>query len=260
MRDLLDGALGSLRYEPTEKRLRISLDGELIADTIDGLLVWEPRRLVPTYAVPRADFMAQLESVGRVDRLSELPILVPTNPFATHTCTGEIFDVLIGGRRCRSAAFRPDDPDLAGYLSVDFSAFEWREEDEPIVSHPHDPFKRIDILAGSRHVRIESGGRLLAESSRPLLLFETSLPTRFYLPPADVVVDLEPTDTVSDCAYKGRASYFAVPSGPTDIAWTYRDPLREALPIRDHIAFFNERVDVIVDGRHRQRPISPFSD
>ena len=168
-----------------------------------------------------------------------------------------MFDVLIGGRRCRSAAFRPDDPDLAGYLSVDFSAFEWREEDEPIVSHPHDPFKRIDILAGSRHVRIESGGRLLAESSRPLLLFETSLPTRFYLPPSDVVVDLEPTDSVSDCAYKGRASYFTVPNGPTDIAWTYRDPLREALPIRDHIAFFNERVDVIVDGRHRQRPISP---
>ncbi len=260
MRDLLDGALGSLRYEPTEKRLRISLDGELIADTIDGLLVWEPRRLVPTYAVPQADFTAQLESVGRVDSLSELPILVPTNPFSTHTCTGEMFDVLIGGRRCRSAAFRPDDPDLAGYLSVDFSAFEWREEDEPIVSHPHDPFKRIDILAGSRHVRIESGGRLLAESSRPLLLFETSLPTRFYLPPSDVVVDLEPTDSVSDCAYKGRASYFAVPNGPTDIAWTYRDPLREALPIRDHIAFFNERVDVIVDGRHRQRPISPFSD
>src|ERR1700729_250379 len=104
MRDLLDGALGSLRYEPTEKRLRISLDGELIADTIDGLLVWEPRRLVPTYAVPQSDFMAQLESVGRVDSLSELPILVPTNPFATHTCTGEMFDVLIGGRRCRSPA------------------------------------------------------------------------------------------------------------------------------------------------------------
>jgi uncharacterized protein (DUF427 family) len=260
MRDLLGGALNSLRYEPTEKRLRMYLDGELVGDTVNGLLVWEPRRLVPTYALPQADFAGALESVGRVDDVSDLPVLVPTNPFAAHSCTGEMFDVLAGARRCPSAAFRPDDPDLAGYLTVDFSAFDWREEDEPIVSHPHDPFRRIDILAGSRHVRIESDGQLLAESSRPLLLFETGLPTRFYLPPADLVVDLQPSDTVSDCAYKGRASYFSVPGGRADIAWTYRDPLREAEPVRDHIAFFNERVDIVVDGGRRDRPVSPFSD
>jgi len=260
MRDLLDGALGSLRYEACEKRLRTYLDGVPVADTVNGLLVWEPRRLVPTYAVPQADFAAQLESAGRVDELADLPVLMPTNPFAAHSCTGEMLDVLVGGRRCPSAAFQPDDSDLAGYLTLDFSAFEWREEEEPIVSHPRDPFKRIDILASRRHVRIESQGRLLAESSRPLLLFETSLPTRFYLPPADVVVGLEPTESISYCAYKGRASYFSAPDGPADVAWTYRDPLREAEPVRDHIAFFNERVDVIVDGHHRRRPITPFSD
>ncbi|MDT5163735.1 MAG: hypothetical protein QOC88_629 [Mycobacterium sp.] len=260
MRDLLDGALGSLRYEACEKRLRTYLDGVPVADTVNGLLVWEPRRLVPTYAVPQADFVAQLESAGRVDELADLPVLMPTNPFAAHSCTGEMLDVLVGGRRCPSAAFQPDDSDLAGYLTLDFSAFEWREEEEPILSHPRDPFKRIDILASRRHVRIESQGRLLAESSRPLLLFETSLPTRFYLPPADVVVGLEPTESISYCAYKGRASYFSAPDGPADVAWTYRDPLREAEPVRDHIAFFNERVDVIVDGHHRRRPITPFSD
>lgn len=259
MRDLFDEALPSLRYEACEKRLRTSLAGEPVADTVRGLLVWEPRRLVPTYAVPRADFLAMLEPAGRIDEVSDLPVLVPTNPFAAHSCTGEMFDVVIGDRRCPAAAFQPDDPDLAGHLTVDFSAFDWREEDEPIVSHPHDPFKRIDILAASRHVRIEADGRLLAESSRPLLLFETGLPTRFYLPPADVVVAMEPTDSVSDCAYKGRASYFSIPAGPNDIAWTYHDPLREAAPIRDHIAFFNEQVDVIVDGERRQRPITPFS-
>jgi uncharacterized protein (DUF427 family) len=260
MRDLLGGALPSLRYQPTEKHLRIDLNGEPVADTIDGLLVWEPRRVVPTYAVPQADVTARLESAGRVDGLAELPILVPTNPFAAHSCTGEMFDVVVGGQRCSSAAFRPDDPDLAGYLTFDFSAFSWHEEDEPIVSHPHDPFKRIDILASSRHVRFESDGRLLAESSRPLLLFETLLPTRFYLPRADVAVDLEPSETVSYCAYKGRASYFSVPGGPADIAWTYHQPLREAEPVRDLVTFFNERVDVIVDGQHRHRPVTPFSD
>jgi uncharacterized protein (DUF427 family) len=260
MRDLLGGALPSLRYEPTDKRLRIYLGEEPIADTINGLLVWEPRRVVPTYAVPESDISARLESSGRVDHLADLPVLVPTNPFTAHSCTGEMFDVVGGTARRPSAAFRPDDPDLKGYVTFDFSAFEWREEDEPIVAHPHDPFKRIDILASTRHVRIESDGRLLAETSRPLQLFETGLPVRFYLPRADVVVDLEPTDTVTYCAYKGRASYFSVPDGPADVAWTYHQPLREAEPVTDHIAFFNERVDIIVDGQRGQRPITPFSD
>jgi uncharacterized protein (DUF427 family) len=260
MRDLIGGALPSLRYEPTEKRLRIYLGDEPVADTINGLLVWEPRRVVPTYAVPEADISARLESVGRVDDLADLPMLVPTNPFTAHSCTGETFDVVVGADRRASAAFRPDDPDLTGYVTFDFNAFEWREEHELIVAHPHDPFKHIDILASTRHVRVESEGRLLAESSRALLLFETGLPVRFYLPRADVVADLDPTDTISYCAYKGRASYFSVVDGPVDVAWTYHQPLREAEPVTNLVAFFNERVDITVDGQREQRPTTPFSD
>ncbi|HEY1842795.1 MAG TPA: DUF427 domain-containing protein [Mycobacterium sp.] len=260
MRDLLGGALGSLRYEPTEKRLRIDLDGGPVADTINGLLVWEPRRLVPTYAVPEADVTAELESAGRIDDLVDESLLFPTNPFAVHSCTGEMFDVVVDGVRHPSAAFRPDDPDLSGYLTFDFSAFEWHEENEPIVAHPHDPFKRVDILASTRQVRIEWEGRLLAQSSRPLLLFETLLPVRFYLPRADVVADLDPSETISYCAYKGRASYLSVPDGPADVAWTYPAPLREAEPVRDYVAFFNERVDIIVDGQCRERPVTHWSD
>jgi uncharacterized protein (DUF427 family) len=259
MRDLLGSELKSLRYEPTEKRLRVYLDGESVADTVDGLLVWEPRRVVPTYAVPESDVTAALESVGRVDDLADLAVLVPTNPFTAHSCTGEMFDVVLDGATRSSAAFRPDDPDLSGYVTLDFSAFDWREEDEPIVAHPHDPFKRLDILASSRRVRIEWEGQLLAESSRPLLLFETLLPVRFYLPRDDIVVDLKPTETVTYCAYKGRASYFSVPDGPPDVAWTYYQPLREAEPVRDRVAFFDEQVDVTVDGRRRKRPVTPWS-
>jgi uncharacterized protein (DUF427 family) len=260
MRDLLGGELTSLRYEPTEKHLRVYLGGEPVADTINGLLVWEPGRLVPTYAVPEADVAARLESVGRVDDLTDVAVLVPTNPFTAHSCTGEMFDVVVSGETRSSAAFRPDDPDLSGYVALEFAAFDWREEDEAVVAHPHDPFKRIDILASTRHIRLEWEGQLLAESTRPLLLFETLLPVRIYLPHADVVADLEPTDTVSYCAYKGRASYFSLPDGPTDLAWTYHQPLREAEPVRDRIAFFNERVDVIVDGQRRQRPVTHWSD
>lgn len=260
MRQLLDGALTSLRHEACEKRLRLYLDGELVADTVSGLLVWEPRRLVPTYAVPESDITAALESAGRVDDLTDLPTLVPIHPFTVHTCTGETYDVVHGDARRPSAAFRPDDADLAGYLTLDFSAFDWREEDESIVAHPHDPFKRIDILRSTRRVRVKWEGRLLAESSRPLLLFETLLPVRFYLPRADIVADLEPSDTISYCAYKGRATYLSVPHGPADIAWTYPDPLREAQPVRDHVSFFNERVDIVLDGRHRDRPVTHWSD
>jgi uncharacterized protein (DUF427 family) len=245
MRDLLGSALPSLRYEPTPKRLRVYLAGESVADTVDGLLVWEPRRVVPTYAVPTTDVSARLESAGRATE--------------AHTCTGEMLDVVVAGAKRTAAAFRVDDPDLTDYVLLDFNAFEWREEDEPIVAHPHDPFKRIDILASSRHIRLEWEGRLLAESSRPLLLFETLLPVRYYLPRADVVVDLEPTDTVSYCAYKGRASYFSVPDGPSEVAWTYHQPLREAEPVAGRVAFFNERVDVIVDGRRQQRPVTQWS-
>lgn len=221
MRDLYGGALASLRYEPTEKRLRVYLGGHLVADTVDGRLVWEPGRVVPTYAVPESDVVARSMPAG--------------------------------------AASRTDDPDLAGYLILDFDVFEWREEDEPIVAHPHDPFKRIDILPSSRHIRIESDGHLLAESSSPLLLFETLLPVRYYLLRSDVVADLQRSGTVTYCAYKGRASYYSVTDGPKDVAWTYHTPLREAEPLRDRIAFFNERVDVIVDGQRAERPVTPWS-
>src|SRR5260370_1363549 len=102
------------------------------------------------------------------------------------------------------------------------------------------PFGRRDARRSRRHVRIELDGRLLAESSRPMLLFETLLPVRFYLPREGVDVPLEPSDTATYCAYKGRASYYSVPDGPRDVAWTYCEPLHDAEPVRDRVCFFDE--------------------
>jgi len=270
MMDLLSGNLDTLRYEPTAKRVRAAVGGEPVADTCDARLVWEPRRVVPTYAVPITALTAQLapagaesgadENVGaRLPAISSRPILDPTVPFSAHSCGGTAFDVIAGQKTRAGAAFRPDDPDLAGYVILDFAAFEWLDEDEPVVSHPHDPFSRIEVLRSSRHVRVGVDGRLLAESSRPMLLFETLLPVRFYLPREDVAVQLEPSATSTYCAYKGRASYFSVPDGPRDVAWTYREPLHDAEPVRDRICFFDERVDVIVDGKRRDRPVTPWT-
>src|SRR6185369_4478236 len=173
--DLLSGHLDTLRYEPTAKRVRVAMGGDPVADTCQARLVWEPRRVVPTYAVPISALTAQLvpagaesgadENVGatrqatsepgvHLPAISSRPILDPTVPFDAHSCAGTAFDVIAGEETGAAAAFRPD---------------------EPVVSHPHDPFGRIDVLRSSRHVRIELDGELLAESNRPMLLFETLL-------------------------------------------------------------------------------------
>lgn len=255
-----------LRYEPTEKRVRASLAGEPVADTCRARLVWEPRRIVPAYAMPAVDLTAALVPAGAESGLDDddttRPLLDPTVPFASHSCPGTPFDVVVGDQTGAGAAFAPDDADLDGYVILDFGGFDWHEEDEPIVSHPHDPFHRIDVLRSTRHVRVERDGTLLAESQRPTLLFETGLPMRFYLPRADVVAELQPSRTATWCAYKGRASYFSLPDGPADIAWTYPDPRHDGAPVRDLVCFFDEKVDVTVggpDGQRRDRPTTQWS-
>ncbi|MGV0810428.1 DUF427 domain-containing protein [Mycolicibacterium boenickei] len=260
MGDLLGSELAALRYQPTTKRIRVCLGGEPVADTSAAILVWEPRRVVPTYAVPRSALTAQLVPAGGDVGDDEIPgFLDPSVPFTAHTCPGTEFDVIAGEETGAAAAFQPDDAELSDYLILDFSTFEWREEDEPIVAHPHDPFHRIDIRRSRRRIRIEHEGTLLAESCRPMLLFETWLPTRYYLPREDTTTPLDVSDTVTYCAYKGRATYYSLPGGPADLAWAYHEPLTDAGPVRDRICFFDEHVDVIIDGVRMERPVTAWS-
>ena len=99
-------------------------------------------------------------------------------------------------------------------MILDFAGFDaWLEEDEPLVGHARDPYHRIDMRRSSREVRIELDGALLARSTRAVLLFETSLPTRFYLPREDVVAEHRPSDRRSICAYKGHAAYWSFDGG-----------------------------------------------
>lgn len=247
MDELLGSKLNALRYQPTAKRIRTCLGGEPVVDTAAALLIWEPRRVVPTYAVPRSALTAQLVPAGGDVGDDEIPgFLDPSVPFTAHTCPGTSFDVIAGDETGAAAAFQPDDPELADYVILDFATFEWREEDEPIVAHPHDPFHRIDVRRSRRRVRVELDGKVLAESCSPMLLFETGLPTRHYLPREDVTAVLDVSNTVTYCAYKGRATYYSLPGGPADIAWAYHEPLIEAVPVRDHISFYDDRVDVFV--------------
>jgi uncharacterized protein (DUF427 family) len=146
-----------------------------------------------------------------------------------------------------------------GLLHVDFGALdEWLEEDQPQVGHPPDPYHRIDVRPTSRRVRISIDGRTVAETTRAKALFETGLPTRWYIPSADISAELEPSDHRTTCAYKGHATHFDV-AGEAAIAWTYEDPLHDALPIKDLVAFYDERVDVDVDGKRQERPRTQWS-
>jgi uncharacterized protein (DUF427 family) len=272
LRQLLMDELDALRYEPTEKRIRAVLGGRTVIDSTKAMLVWEPKRVVPSYAVPADDIDAQISAVpageepapgvSAVDapQLAGRPIFDPSIPFSVHTSEGEPLTIHSPGGDGDAAAFRLSDPDLADYIVLDFEAFDaWYEEDERNVAHPRDPFHRIDIVHSSRHVRVERDGEVLAESSDPYLLFEPPLPVRYYLPREDVRTDLlRPSDTKTFCAYKGQASYWSL-GGEDDLVWSYPEPLRDAAEVTDRLAFFNERVDIVVDGERLERPVTPWS-
>src|SRR4029077_420245 len=132
------------------------------------------------------------------------------------------------------------------------------EEDEPVYTHPRDPYSRVDILASSRHVRVEVDGVTVAESRQPRILFETGLPPRYYIPLTDVRMDLlRPSEAVSHCPYKGTATYAWVNAGRgvhDDLVWMYRSPLPESQKAAGLACFYDEKVDVYLDGERQERP------
>lgn len=243
-----------LRYEPTEKRVRAEHGGAVALESDRALLVWEPRRILPSYAVPEEDVTAELSPAsGTPPEVGQRAFLHGGDPFEVRITEGEALDVETEGERLEGAAFRPSDPDLSGYVIFDFHGLsDWYEEDERIVGHPRDPFHRVDIRRSSRRVRVELDGTLLAESARPTLVFETGLPVRFYLHPDELRVVTAPSPRRTYCAYKGEASYRSVTVGARveeDLVWSYEDPLRDARQLTGRICFWGERVDHIVDGK-----------
>ena len=249
----MNDARGRVRVEPGVKRVRAYLAGRLVADTLHPVLVWEIP-YYPAYYVPLADVTAELKPTGKTEHS-------PSRGEA------QVYDVLVTGATAEAAAWRyPDSPleALRGLVRFDWQAMdEWLEEDEPVYTHPRDPYKRVDILASSRHVRVEVDGVTVAESDRPHILFETGLPPRYYLPLPDVRVELlRPSDTQSHCPYKGTAGYWSLDTGQgvhTDLVWIYRTPLPESQKIAGLACFYNEKVDLYVDGELQERPRSHFS-
>lgn len=263
-------ARAELRYHPLQTRLRAQLGDELVLDSGGGHLIWEPRRVVPVYAAPANDLNATLEATTATDdgpaEGAPLgggpPVLTPAVPFQHHSTPGTPYDVrTAAGATAPNAAFRPDDAELEHLVFLDFTAFRWWEEDTESLSHPRDPFHRIDVWPSSRHVEVALEGRTLASSDRARVLTETSLPPRFYFPREDVTNDLlEPSDHKTTCAYKGHADHLTAgyAEDGDSIAWVYEEPLNDARAVIGLVAFYNERVDVSVDGVLQERPRTPW--
>ena len=243
-----------LHVEPVPRRIRATFAGATVLDTTAALYVWEAPQY-PQYYIPRAD-------------VDESLLIDEGHAHKLRLGVAADYGLRVGElARTGAARLYSESPiaGVAGCLRFEWNALDhWFEEDEEVFVHPRNPFVRVDALRSTRAVRIERDGLVLAETSSPVMVFETGLPTRYYLNRTEVDFEhLEPSDTTSACPYKGRTTgYWSVRSGERllpDLAWTYDFPTRQLAPIAGLIAFYNEKVDVILDGKRLARPQTHFS-
>lgn len=239
--------------EPVPRRVRAVKDGVTVVDTTSALYVWE-WPAYPQFYVPAADVRTDL-----------LRPEAETEQTSRGTATWQALDTGTGvtpraARRLTEAAL----PRLADTVRFEWEALDaWFEEDEEVFVHPRSPYSRVDALRSTRHVVVELDGVVLAESHAPVTVFETGLPTRFYLDRTSVHWEhLVPIPLRTACPYKGRTTgYWSARIGDTthdEIAWCYDFPTRQLLPIAGLVAFLDEKVDVTVDGVRRERPRTHF--
>jgi uncharacterized protein (DUF427 family) len=246
-----------IRVEPSPRRVRVRFGPEFVADSTRVLLLLEKGH-TPVYYFPMEDVRTDL--------------LTPTDHHTTCPYKGEAsyWTVRAGDRVAENAVWSYPDPlperaDIAGRVAFYWNKMDtWFEEDDEVFVHPRSPYARVDVLTSSRHVQVVVGGEIVADTHRPRLLFETGLPTRYYIPKLDVRMDLlEPTDTRTMCPYKGKAQYWSVRIGDQvyhDLVWSYSPPLPECSRIDNLVCFFNERVDaIIVDGEQQPVPKTQWS-
>jgi len=245
-----------LFFDPVPHRLRGFFGGETVFDTVGARLLYETAHL-PVYYVPEDDLRHELLEPS--DSETHCP----------HKGVASYRSIRVGNRVEEDAVWTYPEPIAPAAFLAGHAAFYWRKldewfvEDEQVFGHPRDPYHRIDTYRTARPVRVSVDGETVAESTRAVALFESGLPARFYLPADDIRMDLlEPSEKTSRCAYKGVATYWHVRLGDTlheDLAWTYAEPEDDGRAIGGLICFFNERVDLEVDGEEQERPVTQWS-
>jgi uncharacterized protein (DUF427 family) len=242
------------RVEPVPRRIRAFLAGQAVVDTTGARYVWENPNF-PHFYIPLVDVR---------------PDVLVDEGTTMETARGDAkhYGVQVGDVTRPHAASVLSPATVEGLdetVRFAWSAFDsWFEEDEQVFVHPRNPYTRVDALRSSRRLRVESKGVVLAESSSPVLCFETGLPTRYYVNRTDVdFTHLVPSDTQTACPYKGTTSgYWSARVEDRvhpDIAWTYDFPTRELSPIAGLLAFYNEKVDLFLDDVELERPQTPLT-
>jgi uncharacterized protein (DUF427 family) len=246
-----------LQIEPSPRWVRAFFAGVAVVDSKRPLLMREGGH-TPVYYFPRGDVRTDL--LVDSDHRTHCP----------HKGDARYWSVRVGDRLAENAVWCYPEPaagapDLSEWVALYWHTMDaWFEEDDQVYVHPRDPYKRVDVLNSSRHVRVLLSGEVLGETRRPRLLFETGLPTRYYMPKMDVRLDrLSPSATRTRCPYKGEAHYYSARvSGEIyeDIAWYYPYPVPECPRIENLVCFYNERVgELWVDGELMPKPRTRWS-
>ena len=246
----LEGQTKSIKIDFTPRWIRVKFNGETIADSKDVLVLHERGRL-PVYYFPEKD--VRKEALFLTEKSSHCPL----------KGTASYWSIKVKDIVSENAVWSYQDPipeaeGIKGYYAFYWSKVDaWFEEEEEVFVHPRDPYKRVDALASSRHIKIEKDGVKLAESSRPVIVFETGVPVRYYLPKEDVNQEyLETSALNTRCPYKGIASYWNTNiHGKTyeNIVWSYLNPIPEQSKIAGLLAFYNEQVDIYIDGELEEK-------
>jgi uncharacterized protein (DUF427 family) len=246
----------TLYFEDSPRRVRVVFNGETVADSNRVKLMHETG-LLPIYYFPEEDVRSEL--LEESDHTTHCPFKGDAS----------YWSVRVGERVADNALWGypeplEDAPPLAGYVAFYWNKMDhWYEEDEEVFVHPRDPYHRVDVLESTRHIRVSVNGEVVAETDRPRILFETGLPPRYYITPEDVREDvLVESEKTTQCPYKGVASYHSVEAGGErveDLIWYYPQPIAATEKIRGHLCFFNEKVDLEVDGEEQERPLTQWS-
>ncbi|MEU6709389.1 DUF427 domain-containing protein [Streptomyces wuyuanensis] len=238
--------------EPVPRRIRGLVGGRVAFDTRRALYVWE-WQAYPQFSIPLGDLVdGALSDDGHTEQLGP-------GPARRHS--------LQVGPEVRSGAawvWAEGAPErLLGTVRFEWESLDaWFEEDEPVFVHPRSPYSRVDALRSSSSVRVRLDGVVLADAPQCVKLFETGLPTRYYLDRMHVdLLRLRRSDTVTRCPYKGTtSSYWSFDSDVAtheDIAWAYDFPTIHANRIAGMVAFHNDDVDLYVEGTLLPRPADP---
>lgn len=226
-------------------RIRAYLGERLLVDS-RRVLLFRDSPMKMYYCFPQEDI-----SDGAIDKEN-------AKTMSTRHGTRANYTVELGGKRVENGAFELIEPDdsvaeLKGYIAIQFAKMDrWFEEEEELIGHPRDPYTRIDVRQSSRHLRVEVDGTTVIDTERPLLLLETGLQVRYYIPKEDVSREyLEESDTETVCPYKGRSRYWSIVVNDTRIAdalWNYPAPFNDSVPVKDALGLAHEKLDVYVDG------------